>query len=414
MVSWLKELAETVAAPLALKNGEEEDEEPDSIEAFILAAPQPLIEDLREFLGKEGIANSSILHEVLTSSDGDGLPMILERAKQSAKTATYTFLRTACKHMGSLPCQRVASPTAKSAASAPVSDTSNNELPDYKRLRKLLEAAAWGDPLSRALPTKAALDLCDAAASDRGPMPVKEIDAVTGDRPLAIAIMERIRGGWAELLTARTLPADLLNTIYSMAEVAADKRYPQAVAERAAVRYSAGVRHLGYLKSLPMPDEYGAMTTYSAALQSEHPTLADRLLQEENTKPGGNQPGISSRGAHPKVGNGEQHCLLWGVGQCRSGAECKFIHTCPYRGPPCGGTNGGCLIDKSGHLSTFQRQVVKEKIVGKATWTGAPPTGSGYRGQQQQPRGGGRRSRSRSPAHDSGQNRGTAAENRRR
>jgi hypothetical protein len=255
------------------------------------------------------------------------------------------------------------------------------------------------------------LDLCDAAAAERGPMPVKEIDAVTGDRPLAIAIMERIRGGWAELLTARTLPADLLNTIYSMAEVAADKRYPQAVAERAAVRYSAGVRHLGYLKSLPMSDEYGAMTTYAAALQSEHPTLADRLLQEENNKPGGNQP-PSSRAAHPKVGTGEQHCLLWGVGQCRSGAECRFIHTCPYRGPPCGGTNGGCLIDKSGHLNTFQRQTVKDKIVGSAR-IGAPSTGSGYRGQQQQPRGGGRRSRTRSPAHDAGQNR-PAANNRSR
>jgi hypothetical protein len=311
----------------------------------------------------------------------------------------------------------VASPTAKSAAYAPVAEISNNDLPDYKRFRRLLEQAAWGDPLARALPTKAALDLCDAAAADRGPMAVKELETVTGDRPLAIAIMERIRGGWAELLTGRTLPADLLNTLYSMAEVAADKRYSQAVAERAAVRYSAGVRHLAYLKSLPMSDEFGAMTTYSAALQSEHPTLADRLLQEESTKPGGSQPGSSSRGAQPRTqtGTSEQHCLLWGVGQCRSGAECKFIHTCPYRGPPCGGSSGGCLIDKAGHLTTFQRSVVKEKIVGKTAWSGAAAgSGSGYRGQQQQPRGGGRRSRSRSPAHDSGQTRGTAAENRRR
>ena len=158
------------------------------------------------------------------------------------------------------------------------------ELPDFKKLRNLLDRAEFGEPLPRALPSKAQLAAGDAAARQKEPFPAQEIDTVSGMRPLAAAFRDRIREGWAELLTGRATPADVLNVLFAMSEAALDKRQPQAAAERAAVRLGASIRHSGYLKSLEEESEALSLQTYGCELQAEHRDLVTRLLDEEAAK----------------------------------------------------------------------------------------------------------------------------------
>lgn len=139
----------------------------------------------------------------------------------------------------------------------------------------------------------------DAAAHEKGPFPAQEVDAVSGTRPFASAIKDRIGAGWAELLAGRTSPADILNVIFALAETALDKRQPQAVAERAAMRLWAGLRHSSYLKSLAGESQTQALQTYSSELQSEHPDLVTRFLDEEATKD--RSLGASGRVAVPRA-----------------------------------------------------------------------------------------------------------------
>ena len=81
------------------------------------------------------------------------------------------------------------------------------------------------------------------AARRQGPIPCPDTASVSATRPLATAICELIRGSWAELLTGRCVPADMLNLIFSMAQVALDPRYNSGVAEVAAVRFATSLRH---------------------------------------------------------------------------------------------------------------------------------------------------------------------------
>jgi hypothetical protein len=127
---------------------------------------------------------------------------------------------------------------------------SGEDLPDFERLQHLLSAATLGTPLARALPSKSMTDECAAAAAHNGVPDTREVENVTGERPLAEAFCYRIRYGWAELLTGRACVADVLNVLFLMAQTALDKRQPEEVAARAAVRHAATVRHEAFLEAL--------------------------------------------------------------------------------------------------------------------------------------------------------------------
>ena len=96
--------------------------------------------------------------------------------------------------------------------------------------------------------------------------------------------MDRIRVGWAELLTGRATLADVLNVLFAMAETALDKRQPQSVADRAAVRLGAAIRHNAYLLAAPKETESQSLQVYGQSLQTEHPHPATRYLEEEASK----------------------------------------------------------------------------------------------------------------------------------
>ena len=177
-------------------------------------------------------------------------------------------------------------------------------------------------------------------------------------------LCDLIQQGWAELLTGRTVPADLLNLIFAMGEVAQDKRYTPQVAAAAATRLAAALKHEAYMESLSCKGEREALAKVSSVIQShkkDSSNLADRLLMEESlaakSKPAGGQS-ISTSEASPP------HCLQWCLGIC-SRENCKFLHSCPFKN--CSpGPKGGCLLlqGRQGHLGTLQRREVKDKIAG--------------------------------------------------
>ena len=351
-----------------------------------LKAPPAARAGLGDFLTGEGIEDVQALHEALRASGVDGTPQILERARTRLVAGSFTFLRSACEHAGGL-SQAFAQQSQQhrfAAAPAPAAHPAPDDLPDYKRLRGLLDSAQFGEPLPRALPSKSLLDMCDTAATDKGPSPATELDTVTGDRPFASAVRDRIRQGWAELLTGRATPADILNVLFAMSEAALDKRQSQAVAERAGVRLAASLRHSGYLNSLARESEPQALQVYGAILQTEHPHLVTQFLDEEATKERQGFRAGQRRGAHAMSSDagarvatqqdGDKHCLLWGLGLCDLGEKCCFQHLCPYKGAVCGSA-GGCLLERGrGHLQTLQRREVKEKIVPSTSRTfQAPP-----------------------------------------
>ena len=170
---------------------------PPGLDEFINSAPDALQGSITEFLQGEGIDSIASLVDALSSSGADGPPLLLERARAHLITGGYCFLRAACKQLGGLPEPAPAlKPTARPPPPSPVAfDCAGDELhlPDYKRLRLLLEQAAFGTPVATALPSKSLLDSCDIAAAEKGPVPVKSLDKAPGDRPLAHAIQERIR-----------------------------------------------------------------------------------------------------------------------------------------------------------------------------------------------------------------------------
>jgi hypothetical protein len=174
-----------------------------------------------------------------------------------------------------------------------------------------------------------------------------------------------------------------------MAETALDKRQPQSVADRAAVRLGAAIRHNAYLLAAPKETESQSLQVYGQSLQTEHPHLATRYLEEEASK--GCKTARRDRsfvtGGPLAAGGTENHCLLWGLGLCSVGDRCRFLHACPFKGTQCGPA-GGCLLERGrdGHLQTLQRWEVKEKILGK-------PFRAPERPPQRRPR-----SRSRSPS----------------
>ena len=104
-------------------------------------------------------------------------------------------------------------------------DDSFKDLPDFLRLRALLESAQFGQQLPKALPARKLVDACDAAAAAGGPVKCDELHAAAGERPLAKALCSYIRQGWAELLTGRATVADVLNVLYVLGDVALDRRY---------------------------------------------------------------------------------------------------------------------------------------------------------------------------------------------
>lgn len=179
--------------------------------------------------------------------------------------------------------------------------------------------------------------------------------------------MDTIRMGWAELLTGRATPADLLNALWGMAEVAADARQPVITAERAAVRYGASVRHKAFRAALPKGSEESALQAWSEVLRQEHPYLANKMLEEEGAKgPAGTrasrQAASAAKGDPSGKQDSEPYCLLWGLGLCNRNT-CRFMHSCPYRGAACS-SSGGCLLRPggSGHLATLQRREVRDKV----------------------------------------------------
>ena len=334
-----------------------------SLDVLLASAPEAVRPEVHEFLLTEGIADSSALFEALSAGGSDGIPLLLERARPALKTGAYTYLRTACLHAGGLASgSSDLHATPKSSSPAAPASSQSDDLPDYRNLRKLLDAADFGEPLPHALPPKKVLDQCSDAAKHHSVVQQGLLSDAPRERPFARALMEQIRTSWAELLTGRTSPADVLNVLFGMAEVAADVRQPAAVAEKAAVRYAAAVRHEAFLQALPQSSETQCLQAWAEVLKKQHPYLIDKLLDEEAAKQPSQAGRVSSRGS-PAGDSSGNHCLLWGLGQCTRD-KCSFLHSCPYNSS-CG-SSGGCLLRNGGggHLQTFQRKEVKEKIIG--------------------------------------------------
>ena len=379
--AWLQGMSADAAARAPAEDDEAASDAA-GLEKFINTAPFAARAGLYEFFVGEGIEDVHSLFSALKGSGTDGAAQILDRGRTRLISGAYIHLRTAAERAGGLQFSStstsgIGGPRQALPAARPATASPGDELPDFKRLRSLLDAAEFGEPLPRALPSKTLLDACDVAAAEKGPPPTPEVETVAGVRPLATAFKERIRAGWAELLTGRATPADILNTLVAMAETALDKRQPPAVAERSSVRYGASLRHNAYLKSLSKETESQSLQSYSRELQSEHPDLVTRYLDEEASKersgPLRRNATSADHGPAPSGANqrpdSDAHCLLWGLGLCSAGADCRFLHSCPYKGAVCG-SNGGCLLErgKGGHLQTLQRREVKEKIIGKPFW----------------------------------------------
>ena len=229
--AWLQGLTAEAASRQPDEDLGESDQ---GLEGYLETAPFAVRAGLGEFLVGEGIGSIEALHEALGSSTPGCLPQILERGRERLISGAYSYLRATCERAGGLkelspPAAHVAKPPNASSREAQV-DAAGDELPDFKRLRSLLDSAEFGEPLPRALPSKSLLDSCDTAASEKGPHPAQEIENVSGARAFATAVKERFKAGWAELLTGRSTPADILNALFTMAETALDKRQP--IAER--------------------------------------------------------------------------------------------------------------------------------------------------------------------------------------
>ena len=95
--------------------------------------------------------------------------------------------------------------------------------------------------------------------------------------------METIRLGWAELLTGRAASADSLNTLFSMAQVACDKRCSTAVADRAAARYGSDVRHEAFISALPCAGEPQALAAHSKVLRISGLFFGGKTMWDQST-----------------------------------------------------------------------------------------------------------------------------------
>ena len=213
------------------------------------------------------------------------------------------------------------------------------------------------------------LDECASAATNQAPVQTQQLSSVIGDRPPSHAFLDRIRRGWAELLTGRCTTADLLHQLFSMSEIALDKRQSATVAERAAVRYVASHRHKAFLNSLCQGSETAALSVWGSTLSSENPHLASQLLEEESkiTNSSSRGPKAETSSAQPSqdavLPSQQRHsCLLWLLGQCHK-SDCNFEHICPFKGSASGGS-GGCILRPAGHLQTFQKPDVRNRIMG--------------------------------------------------
>ena len=328
---------------------------------------------LREFLNAEGIPDAYTLASALSAGGQDGIPIIIERARKELRTGAYNFLRTASLQAGGLSSASALLNAVPKAGPPAPSQPVDLDLLDFRRLRQLLDKAAFGEPLGRSLPSKRALDRCAEAASAKSVVPVQQVDEAPESRAFAKAVVDTIQTGWAELLTGRATPADILNTIFSMAEVALDKRHSASAAERAAFRFGPSLRHEAFLAALPRASEAQVLTAWGEVLGKEHPYLATKLLEEETKKEQQPRAAAKRRDGTPldsgAAGGGTQSakfCLLWGLGLCTR-HKCSFLHSCPYKGSACG-SSGGCLLrsGSSGHLHTFQKRDVREKLLGQS------------------------------------------------
>ena len=256
---------------------------------FLDSMPEEVRETLGEFLTAEGISSDALLFQALKSDGKDGPPLLLQHARSELRAGPYTILRSACEAAGGLK-EPAATPQAGQHPGPqlhhPVKPLGADDLPDFDRLQELLAEANLGSPLARALPAKSMTDECAIAASHHGVPDTKEIESVSGERPLAEAFLYRIRYGWAELLTGGACVADVLNVLFLMAQTALDKRQPADVAARAAVRHAATIRHEAFLEALQHQASGHAVESFGAFLARKNADIADRLLEEEGKKKG--------------------------------------------------------------------------------------------------------------------------------
>ena len=330
--------------------------------------PNHLREAIKIFLGEQDILEDVDLFSALSSPDGRGPPLLLERARDELSSGAYMIIRSACNSAGGLPPQpdqRAPQAMHEPSATVPPAQAAPSDLPDFLRMRQLLDSAAFGEPLKAALPLRTQLDECDAAARDQGPPRCSPCGRISGTRLLPKTICEMVQKSWAEMLTGRAVPADVLNVLYAMGQVAQDERFPTNVAEAAAVRYASTVRHQAYLEAMGQRTGPAAIQTWSKTLQTEHPYLAERLCQEEQlAQQSGNV--AAGNGGQPRRANGvdgadTQYCLLWAIDECRRGEACNFHHACPFNPSH---TQPGCFLRRGEHLQTFQRPRVRAAVMG--------------------------------------------------
>ncbi len=330
---------------------------------FLADLPEKVAGDIGVFLDQEQLFTDQAVFDALSIPEPDGVPLLLLKARSQLTTGAYMALHAACITAGG-----IVHPTRPQGGTLPTpgfsADTPSPDLPDFMRLKQLLTDAAFGAPLPHALPTRKQLERCESAAKHGAAVQCEELAAAPGPRTLASALKLRVQEGWAELLTGRAVPADILNVLFAMSQTACDSRFPAPIAEAAAARLSASVRHDAFLAALQAGSGAAALQAYSKHLATDHPFLVQRLAEEETSRPLGSAAGGPAQQA-PRLPN-DQFCLNWCLGLCQR-TDCSYKHECPFRPNRCraGGIGGCMLLDNGGHLSSLRRQEVRQMIVGR-------------------------------------------------
>ena len=145
MSARLRDLAKgLVSGPLSSDSLAGTADQQASLETLIDSAPETIRELVREWLSGEGVQDMGTLRAALVCAEDEDVPMLLERARKNAITGVYLFLRETAQQLGGGSRQSAGLRSSTHANS--LNPVGNSELPDFRRLRQLLEAADFGEP----------------------------------------------------------------------------------------------------------------------------------------------------------------------------------------------------------------------------------------------------------------------------